>query len=78
MTNKPEVRTTTQARAGVTPRIMRYVLVISLVLAVAAMVWVFVLAPAATKDGATTGADPVAAAAAGAAPAVNPSETAAP
>lgn len=60
MADEPEVLTTTDARSGVTPHIVRYVLIASLVLAVAAMVWVFVVAPKGTQEGATTAADPVA------------------
>ena len=60
MADEPEVLTTTEARAGVTPHIVRYVLIVSLVLAVGAMVWAFVMAPKGTQDGATTAADPVA------------------
>ncbi len=55
---EPEVLTTTEARGGVTPHIVRYVLIISLVLAVGAMVWTFVVAPEASQEGATTAADP--------------------
>ncbi|MFZ4689943.1 MAG: hypothetical protein ACOYLS_11945 [Polymorphobacter sp.] len=58
MADEPEVLTTTEARAGVTPHIVRYVLMISLALAVAAMAWVFIVAPSATQDGATTAAGP--------------------
>ena len=55
---KPEVLTTTEARGGVTPHIVRYVLIISLVLVVAAMAWSLLAAPEATQQGATTSADP--------------------
>ena len=60
MADEPEVLTTTEARAGVTPHIVRYVLMISLALAVAAMAWVYLGAPTATQDGATTAAGPAA------------------
>ncbi|MBC7504562.1 MAG: hypothetical protein H7267_02350 [Sandarakinorhabdus sp.] len=60
MADKPEVLTTTEARAGTGTHVLRYMLIASVALAVAAMVWVFVLAPKATQDGATTAPDPVA------------------
>ena len=56
MADEPEVLTKTEARGGVTPHIVRYVLIISTILAVVAMVWVFVVAPKATQQGATTSA----------------------
>ena len=56
MAEEPEIVTTTEARGGVTPHIVRYVLIISTILAVAAMVWVFALAPKGTQEGATTSA----------------------
>ena len=58
MDEKPEVLTTTEARSGVGTHVVRYVLVISVVLAVAAMAWVYLQAPAPTQQGATTGAKP--------------------
>ncbi len=57
MADKPEILTTTEARAGVTPHVVRYVLIASVILAVAAMVFVYARAPVATQQGATT--DPV-------------------
>ena len=60
MDEKPEVLTTTEARGGTGTHIVRYILIASVALAVAAMVWVFVLSPKGTQDGATTAADPVA------------------
>lgn len=54
MADEPEVLTKTEARGGVTPHIVRYVLIISTLLAVAAMIWVFVLSPKGTQQGATT------------------------
>ena len=54
MADEPEVLTKTEARGGVTPHIVRYVLIFSTLLAVAAMVWVFALAPKGTQQGATT------------------------
>nr|WP_310523804.1 hypothetical protein [Polymorphobacter sp.] len=61
MADEPEVLTTTEARAGTGTHVVRYVLYASVLLAVAAMVWTFVLAPRATQQGGTTQADPVAA-----------------
>ena len=58
MPEEPEVLTTTEARGGVTPHIVRYVLIISLILAVVAMAWTYLAAPKGTQDGATTAADP--------------------
>jgi hypothetical protein len=58
MADKPEVISTVKARGGVTPHIVRYMLIASLVLAVAAMAWVYLRAPVATQQGATTAADP--------------------
>ena len=49
MADEPEVLTKTEARGGVTPHIVRYVLIISTILAVIAMVWVFAAAPDATQ-----------------------------
>ena len=54
MADEPEVLTKTEARGGVTLHIVRYVLIISTLLAVAAMIWVFVLSPKGTQQGATT------------------------
>ena len=54
MADEPEVLTKTEARGGVTPHIVRYVLIISTLLAVAAMIWVFVMSPKGTQQGATT------------------------
>ena len=71
MAEEPEVLTTTEARGGVTPHIVRYVLIISVALAIGAMVWVFALAPKGTQEGATTARDPVATA-----PASSPTTTA--
>jgi predicted secreted protein len=60
MAEEPEVLTTTEARAGVTPHIVRYVLIISVILAVVAMVWVFATAPDATRKGSDVRAVPAA------------------
>jgi hypothetical protein len=54
MAEEPEVLTTTEARAGTGTHIVRYVLYISLALAAAAMIWIYVLAPKPTQQGATT------------------------
>ena len=58
MTERPEVIPTVKARGGVTPHIVRYVLMISLALAVAAMAWTYLAAPKGTQQGATTATDP--------------------
>ena len=54
MADKPKIISTVKARGGVTPHIVRYVLMISLVLAVAAMAFVYMGAPPATQDGPTS------------------------
>ena len=56
MADKPEILTTNKARGGVTPRIVRYVLIVSVILAVAAMVWTYAQAPVATKPASDTAA----------------------
>jgi hypothetical protein len=48
------VLTTTEARGGITPNIVRYMLIVSLLLAVAAMVWVYAASPVTTKGSATS------------------------
>lgn len=58
MAEEPEIITTEKARGGVTPHIVRYVLMVSLALAVAAMAWVYLAAPESAGQGATNGADP--------------------
>ncbi|MBC7520545.1 MAG: hypothetical protein H7268_05545 [Sandarakinorhabdus sp.] len=58
MADKPKIISTVKARGGVTPHIVRYVLMISLVLAVAAMVFAYARAPTATQDGPTSVAGP--------------------
>jgi hypothetical protein len=58
MADEPEVITTVKARGGITPHIVRYVLIVSLILAVVAMAWTLLAAPKGTQDGATTAADP--------------------
>jgi hypothetical protein len=45
MADKPEVISTVKARGGVTPHIVRYVLIASTVLAVIAMGWALLAAP---------------------------------
>jgi hypothetical protein len=58
MADEPEVITTVKARGGITPHIVRYVLMVSLALAVAAMAWAYLAAPKGTQQGATTAVDP--------------------
>ncbi|MFZ4111030.1 MAG: hypothetical protein ACOYKQ_11230 [Polymorphobacter sp.] len=58
MADDPKVITTVKARGGVTPHIVRYVLLASLTLAVVAMAWTYLAAPQGTQQGATTKADP--------------------
>ena len=50
MADKPEVISTVKARGGVTPHVVRYVLLVSLLLAVAALVLVFASAPNTAPD----------------------------
>ena len=49
MAEEPETLTTTDARGGVTPHVVRYMLIISLLLAAAGIFWVLALAPKATQ-----------------------------
>jgi hypothetical protein len=49
MPDPPEVISTNRARGGVTPHTVRYVLGISLILGVIALVWAFAAAPTATQ-----------------------------
>ena len=58
MADDPKVITTVKARGGVTPHIVRYVLMVSLALAVIAMAWTYLAARKGTQQGATTAADP--------------------
>ena len=58
MDEKPEVLTTTEARGGVGTHVVRYVLVISVLLAIVALAFTFLRAPVPTQQGATTAADP--------------------
>ena len=58
MADKPEVISTNKARAGSTPHIVRYVLIVSLILAVAAMAFTFIGSPKGTQEGATTAPGP--------------------
>ncbi|WP_341904019.1 hypothetical protein [Sandarakinorhabdus limnophila] len=51
---KPEVISTVKARGGVTGNKVRYVLGISLLLAVAAMIFVYLGVPGGLMDGATS------------------------
>ena len=54
MADKPEILTTTEARAGASNKGVRYVLIISVILAVGAMVWTYAAAPKGDQQGATT------------------------
>ncbi len=56
MADRPERLTTTAARAGITPRVVRYVLAVSLLLAIGAMIWIYLATPVASQRGATTSA----------------------
>jgi hypothetical protein len=58
MADEPQKISTVKARAGVTPHIVRYVLLVSLVLAIAAMIFVYADAPQGSQDGATTAPGP--------------------
>ena len=59
MADKPEVISTEKARGGTTPHIVRYMLLISLVLGVAAMAFALFHAPTVTAESpATTAAQP--------------------
>ena len=58
MADKPKIISTVKARGGVTPHIVRYVLMISLALAVVAMVVIYINAPAASQDGPTSAPGP--------------------
>lgn len=58
MADKPEIISTDKARGGVTPHIVRYVLIISLILAVVALAVTFIESPKGTQDGPTTAAGP--------------------
>lgn len=51
MPEKPKTISTNRARGGIGTHIVRYVLVISTVLAIGAMVWVYFAAPQATAPG---------------------------
>ncbi len=53
MPDRPEVISSTKARGGITPHIVRYVLGGSLVLGVVALAWAFVAAPVATQHAAS-------------------------
>lgn len=58
MAEQPERVTATEARAGTGMHKVRAILIISVILAVIAMVWVYAAARQGTQDGATTSADP--------------------
>ena len=55
---QPEVLSTTDARGGTTGNKVRYVLIISVIVAVIAMVSVYAVSPKGTQDGATTAPGP--------------------
>ena len=48
MADKPKVISTNRARGGIGTHVVRYVLVVSTVLAIGAMIWVYFAAPEAT------------------------------
>ena len=54
MAEDPKVLTTTEARGGTGNNVVRYVLIISVILAIGAMVWTFVLSPKGEQQGATS------------------------
>ena len=58
MADRPEEISTEKARGAVVSQGVRYVLIISLVLAVAAMVFALIESPKGTQDGPTTAAGP--------------------
>jgi hypothetical protein len=45
MADEPEILTTTEARGGVTPHIVRYMLLAGLILAVAGIAWAYLRSP---------------------------------
>jgi len=51
---KPKIITAVKARGAVKLSVMRYVLIISVALAIAAMLWTFLRAPDATRPDAST------------------------
>lgn len=55
---QPEVLSTTDARGGTTGNKVRFVLIISVIVAVIAMVSVYAVSPKGTQDGATTAPGP--------------------
>ena len=56
MAEKPKIISTNRARGGIGTHVMRYVLIISTVLAIGAMLWALLAAPSATDPGAGTSA----------------------
>ncbi len=58
MAEPPIRRNATEAKGGINVAAVKWVLGISLLLAIIAMVWSYAAAPQATQDGATTAADP--------------------
>jgi hypothetical protein len=55
MTEKPQTRTTEQARAGESRGHMRYVLLISVIIAVAVIAWLALRTDVASQSGNVTG-----------------------
>lgn len=51
MDDKPKIVSTERARAGAGTHVVRYVLIISVGLAIAAMAWVYLASPEATAPG---------------------------
>ena len=49
MADEPEILTTTEARGGVTPHIVRYMLLAGLILAVAGVGWAYLRSPTPTQ-----------------------------
>ena len=49
MPDKPETLSTNRARGGIGTHVVRYILIISTVLAIGAMLWVYAAAPVATS-----------------------------
>ncbi|KPF66921.1 hypothetical protein IP88_12475 [alpha proteobacterium AAP81b] len=58
MAEPPIRRNSTEAKGGTNVRAIKWVLALSLLLAVIAMAWTYAAAPQGTQDGATTNADP--------------------
>lgn len=58
MAEPPIRRNATEAKGGINVAAIKWVLGISLLLAIIAMVWTYAAAPQGTQDGATTAVDP--------------------